>query len=168
MNRNSLFALVCPSCRVGYELIDLEAPHQTNPLAIEQGVLCCPSCHLVAPVCRGFPLFGEARPLPDFPLSSWVTELTTKWFVPEAEYQQFLEAKAERGMLDLYAAFQQPEDLFWQLSPVWWCWVFGTNCRGATCYGVPGMVSGLLVVIFGRNHHFGKRWFLPDLQLAGH
>mgnify|MGYP000875900334 CR=1 FL=1 len=106
MNRKTFSTLACSSCRINYELINLDPPDQPHTGAIEQGVLCCSACRIVVPVCRGFPLFAEARPYPDFSLSSWVAQLTDKLFVPEAEYRQFLEAKAERGMLDIYAAFQ--------------------------------------------------------------
>lgn len=106
MNRNTLSALVCPGCRVHYELIDLNISSQSNSGLVEQGALCCPSCHIAVPVCRGFPLFDEAKPRVSSSLTSWVAQITEKWFVPRRVYRQFLETKAERGMFDLYAAFQ--------------------------------------------------------------
>ncbi|WP_461520891.1 AMP-binding protein [Porticoccus sp.] len=73
---------------------------------IERAVLFCGGCHIVVPVCKGFPLFTEARPYPATSLASWVAQLEEAIFTSEYEYSRFLKLKAERGMIDLYAAFQ--------------------------------------------------------------
>lgn len=73
---------------------------------MDLGVLTCPGCQIAIPVCHGFPLFPEARPLPERPLISWVEQLSSELFdIPEA-YRDFLQLKSERGIMDLYAAFQ--------------------------------------------------------------
>ncbi len=61
---------------------------------------------MVVPICKGFPLFTEARPFPATSLASWVAQLEETLFTSEYEYSRFLELKAERGMIDLYATFQ--------------------------------------------------------------
>tara|TARA_R110002124_G_scaffold265905_1_gene432805 strand:+ start:5505 stop:8285 length:2781 start_codon:yes stop_codon:yes gene_type:complete len=70
------------------------------------GALCCPSCWVAVPVCRGFPLFAEARPLPSESLASWLSGLEDLYFTSTPAYREFLELKKTRGLIDLYAAFQ--------------------------------------------------------------
>ncbi|WP_438951512.1 class I adenylate-forming enzyme family protein [Porticoccus sp.] len=58
------------------------------------------------PVCRGLPLFSEARPLPPGSLASWLSGLEDMYFLADQEYRDFLKLKKTRGQVDLYAAFQ--------------------------------------------------------------
>jgi len=104
MKRSTLLALICPSCRCSFQLIDNELFEEQGD--IERGALLCGGCHVVVPICKGFPLFTEARPFPATSLASWVAQLEEVLFTSEHEYSRFLKLKAERGMIDLYAAFQ--------------------------------------------------------------
>lgn len=104
MKRTTASLLCCPSCRCSYNLIDMDAG--TGDADFATGALCCPSCWVAVPVCRGFPLFAEARPLPSGSLAAWLSGLDDLYFLSTSDYQAFLELKKSRGLVDLYAAFQ--------------------------------------------------------------
>lgn len=89
---------------MGYQL---DEPSKFKPeIEVDLCGLTCPGCQMAIPVCRGFPLFPEARPLPEKPLISWVEQLSDELFDTPDSYRNFLRLKSERGIMDLYAAFQ--------------------------------------------------------------
>jgi len=70
----------------------------------QQHFLYCQCCQLYTPVIEGFPLFTQTSVYCDS-LTDTVTQLTKK-FSDKQRYENYLESKYQRDIIEVYAAFQ--------------------------------------------------------------
>lgn len=102
MKRSILPALACPSCRVGYDLAELEASGEE----VTSGFLTCRACAIVIPIVRGFALFTEPRLHAGQAGVDELAEIEARLFGSDDDYLVYRRRKLERGGMEIYAAFQ--------------------------------------------------------------
>lgn len=91
--------LACPQC------FGALAPLARGLGGLHQ-VLCCVRCGVRVPVAFGFPLFTERELDDGSDPGEWVRGIAARFFRSTRAYREFGEAKARRGLIDIYAAFQ--------------------------------------------------------------
>ncbi len=92
MTLTDIFA--CPQCK----------QYLTYKSKKQHTFLYCQQCKLLTPIVEGFPLFTESN-IDCNDLMKLVTKLTNKFSDTKA-YESYLESKYERGVMEVYAAFQ--------------------------------------------------------------
>lgn len=90
----SVATFICPTCKNG--LIAAQKK--------QYSFLLCQFCHSFTPVIEGFALFNESKPYSKSLIET--SAKLTKKFSDKVSYQQYLDNKFQRDVMEVYAAFQ--------------------------------------------------------------
>lgn len=93
--------LACPQCQGPFDY-QLMFEHEGE----ECGFLHCPNCQLSTPFVLGFPFFTETMTTVDAHQTSRLTDLVKQVAPGEGYYGEYIEQKFQRGVFEVYAAFQ--------------------------------------------------------------
>jgi uncharacterized protein YbaR (Trm112 family) len=93
--------LACPQCHGSFDYQLLFEQEEE-----ECGYLHCKNCFLSTPFVLGFPLFTETRMTEDEHQTSRLRELVDQMAPGEGRYDNYIEQKFKRNILEVYAAFQ--------------------------------------------------------------
>jgi uncharacterized protein YbaR (Trm112 family) len=114
MHRSLLDLLVCPECRVGFELV----AHVQTDEQVESGFLRCPRCGLTIPILDGFVLFTEPLARTDDVSAPTLARMAAHLFGSTAEFDDYRRDKRRRGVIESYAAFAPFNESTRAIEPV--------------------------------------------------